>query len=103
MPRSRASSSEFEVLCMNTVCLYGDVHVREMYSLCELVSTLVCFPDSSGRDGEEGMGARDGGDRVGGRVEGGEDICVGKSQLYSVHAYILQQKAPNQGNPVENP
>ena len=29
----RANSSEFEVVCMNALCLYYDVHVCEMYSL----------------------------------------------------------------------
>ena len=69
--------------------------------LCELV---YCFPDNSGGDGEEGKGAGDGGDRVGGRAEGGEQICVGKTQMYCVHAlpfYVLQQKSPNQGSPVD--
>ena len=72
--------------------------------LCELVYILFCFPDSSGGDGEEGKGAGDGGDRVGGRAEGAEQICVGKTQMYCVHAlpfYVLQQKSPNQGSPVD--
>ena len=56
---------------------------------CELVYTIVCFPDSSGGDGEEGKEARDGGDRVGGRTEGGEEICVDKTQLYCVHGLLI--------------
>ena len=54
MLESQASSSEFEFFCMSTVCLYDDVHVREMYSLCVL---YICFPDSSVGDGEEGKEA----------------------------------------------
>ena len=63
--------------------------------LCELLYTV--FQTA----GKVGKGAGDGGDRVGGREEGGEEICVGKIQLYCVHGlpcYILQKKAPNQGS-----
>ena len=51
---------------------------------------LFCFPDSSGGDGEVGKRAGDGGDRVGGRVEGGEQICVGKTQCTCPSIYTLQ-------------
>ena len=43
---------------------------------------LFCLPDRHGGDEEEGKGAGDGGNRMGGRAEG----CVGKTQLYCVHA-----------------
>ena len=65
--------------------------------LCELQYTLFCFPDGSGGDGEEGKRVGDGGDRVGGRAEGGEQICVGKTQCAYPSMLYLAAKISQSG------